>query len=265
MRDIDKAKHLIANSQSIVFFTGAGVSAESGIATFRDASGLWAKYNPALFASVPGIAANLALRPRMLANFLHDVLMPIVLAEPNQAHRSIADLQKRKKAVVITQNVDGLHQRAGSQGVIEVHGSFFEAKRLFAKAVQTVSKNDLVHILESLAALQSRRLVTGMSVIRSLKPLVRIGITSSWFPNLTLFGQALPEPAWSNACKAAKSCDCMIVVGTSLRVYPAASLVDVARSAGARILQIDPGATQGRETIPGDASAILPLICADYI
>ena len=109
------------------FFTGAGVSAESGVPTFRDQDGFWNRFPPARFAHWAGLERLIQEEPLLIAEFISEFVRPIVMAQPNAAHRAIADLEKLDKDVtVVTQNIDGLHQTAGSSHVVEIHGSLFE-------------------------------------------------------------------------------------------------------------------------------------------
>src|SRR5262245_29474469 len=125
-----RAASWLRGARRIAVFTGAGVSAESGIPTFRDDSGLWQKFPPEQFACWDGLLKTALTEPRQLAEFLVAVIEPIAQAQPNPGHRAIADLEKHVPVTVITQNVDGLHQEAGSTTVREVHGSFFEVVTL---------------------------------------------------------------------------------------------------------------------------------------
>src|SRR5687768_10595357 len=116
----------LREAQRIVVFTGAGISDESGIPTFRDADGLWQEFPPNQFATWPGLLRVAAREPRRLARFLRAVIEPIAVANANAAHRAIEKLEHYKHVTVITQNIDGLHQDAGNTIVHEVHGSILE-------------------------------------------------------------------------------------------------------------------------------------------
>src|SRR5262249_44213642 len=121
-----EAVNCLRRAERVVIFTGAGVSAESGIPTFRDAGGLWQKFPPEQFASWAGLLRTALLDPARLAEFLAAVLEPVAVAKPNPGHHAIAALEKHVLTTVVTQNVDGLHQEAGSTRVREIHGTFFE-------------------------------------------------------------------------------------------------------------------------------------------
>lgn len=134
-RALAEAAIQLGRARRVVVFTGAGVSAESGIPTFRDAGGFWDRFPPEVFASWSGLRRVAVSQPRRVAEFLEALLDPIVRAVPNPAHRAIADLQRHAETVVVTQNVDGLHQAAGSRAVLEVHGSFYRLSDLRGRIV----------------------------------------------------------------------------------------------------------------------------------
>jgi NAD-dependent deacetylase len=121
---LERASSMLRVARSIAVFTGAGVSAESGIPTFRDGDGLWSRFPPERFARWQSLEQLIRHKPLLVAEFVLELLHPIVSARPNSAHEAIANLERlNKEAVVITQNIDGLHQRAGSTLVAEIHGS----------------------------------------------------------------------------------------------------------------------------------------------
>src|SRR5262245_13435638 len=120
-RYFSNAVAALRSARRVVVFTGAGVSAESGIPTFRDAEGLWERFPPEQFASIRGLVRTALTRPARFADFLYAVLEPVALAKPSPAHLAVAELDKRVPTVVVTQNIDGLHQEAGSSTVHEIH------------------------------------------------------------------------------------------------------------------------------------------------
>src|SRR5262245_38010140 len=121
-----RTKEILRNSKRIAIFTGAGVSAESGIPTFRDDSGLWREFPPERYAHWKGLLREAWRNPEGVCRFLLGVIKPIANALPNAAHRAIARLEEERSATVITQNIDGLHQDAGNVRVREIHGSLFK-------------------------------------------------------------------------------------------------------------------------------------------
>src|SRR5262245_20836454 len=137
---LKQAAEQIRTARRLVVFTGAGVSAESGIPTFRDDDGFWQRFPPEQFARWDGLLQTAAVRPAQLAEFFQAVLEPIGTARPNAAHLTIANLERLTPVTVITQNVDGLHQAAGSSRVREVHGSFFQVVSLHGRAIRTLTR-----------------------------------------------------------------------------------------------------------------------------
>ncbi|HEX7026267.1 MAG TPA: NAD-dependent deacylase [Gammaproteobacteria bacterium] len=193
--------------EHIVVFTGAGISAESGLSTFRDNGGLWDKYDVYEIASPQGWTHN----PELVLRFYNERLQSLLRAKPNAAHYAIASLEECFKVSVVTQNVDDLHERAGSLNVIHLHGEL-------RKARSTVDPNLEYPMKET--GIRMGELCEKGSQLR---------------PGVVWFGEAVRN--FEQACTAVESADIFLVVGTSLAVYPAASLVDMARgSAGKYII-----------------------------
>lgn len=253
-----RAAGWLRDARRIAIFTGAGVSAESGIPTFRDDSGLWQKFPPEQFACWDGLLKTALAHPQQVAEFLVAVIEPIAVAQPNAGHRAIAELEKHAGVTVITQNVDGLHQEAGSTTVREVHGTFFEVVTLSGRFVRLINRKDLQNIVSRVRKAQAGPLKL-FRLGLALRPLISLGPTSIRRPKIVLFGEAMAEPDWSNAQTDAGECDVMIVVGTSGLVWPAAGLPDEARRRGARIIDIDPHEQgQGHVWLRGTAATMLP-------
>ena len=120
----DTLSHQIKDSEKIVFVTGAGISKESGIPTFRDKDGLWRKYDPMQLATIDAFYKN----PSLVWEWYQERLANVLTAKPNPGHLAIAELERHKEVIVLTQNIDGLHQRAGSKIVLELHGSLVRIK-----------------------------------------------------------------------------------------------------------------------------------------
>lgn len=194
----------------IVFFTGAGLSAESGIPTYRGHGGIWGQYNYEDFACQRAFERD----PEKVWDF-HDTRREKVAAcQPNGGHRVIAEVQREKpETVIITQNVDGLHQRAGATSVIELHGSLW---RVRCDDEGVVVANDQVPI-------NPRRCTCG----------------AYWRPDIVWFGDMLDAAAIERAVHAMKDCDLLVSVGTSGVVYPAAELPLVAMEHGATTIEIN--------------------------
>ncbi len=209
-RLIQVAARRLTTIRRLVVLTGSGVSRESGIATFRDAqAGLWAKYDPMALATREGFLRD----PKMVWEWYSYRFGMVESAQPNPGHFAIAELEKLiPQVVVVTQNIDGLHQAAGSSDVVELHGSIRRYKCL--EGLHTgFTRADLVGQVE----LPPRCPHCG--------DLLR--------PDVVWFGEMLPTDALNRAFDLSRECDAMLVVGTSGAVQPAASLPGVAER-GAR-------------------------------
>ncbi len=217
---------------SIVVLTGAGISAESGIPTYRDADGLWNQHDHKLVASPAGWRRD---RVEVLT-FWNMQRRRIAAASPNAAHLALADLEQRYNVIIITQNVDDLHERAGSSNVIHLHGEIMKS--------QSSNNPRLVYD-------------TGSADIEIGDKCER---GSQLRPHVVWFGETVLR--FNEARSAARQADIMIVVGTSLEVQPAASLVDE-RKDSAQFFNVDPRGDPGRpETIAESATVGLPRLVA---
>lgn len=230
-------------AQHILVLTGAGASAESGIPTFRDAlTGLWERFDPTQLATSEAFEAD----PELVWGWYEWRRALVAGCEPNDGHRAIARMQSlAKKVTVVTQNVDDLHERAGSSGVIHVHGSI-NAPRCF--------DCDVPHEVSALAESEGRLPPPRCSECGGM---VRPGVV--WF------GEPLPQEEWLRAESAARSCDAVVVVGTSSLVYPAADLPRLAQTAGAVVAEVnlDPdalGNAGDRYFLRGAAGEVLPAL-----
>lgn len=255
--NLSSAAECLRAAKNVVVFTGAGISAESGIPTFRDSDGLWERFSPERFATWDGLVKTAVADPRLFTDFLIAVLEPIAVAAPNPAHLAVAELEKHVRVIVVTQNVDGLHQEAGSTTVHEVHGSIFEIVTLGGRFVRLLSRTEIQGIVRKLREAREATLALPKA-LRAIHSMLGPSGVSIHRPKIVLFGEAMAEPAWSLAQEAAERCDCMITVGTSAMVMPAAMLPGIARSAGASI--IDVGLAPGEADFPltGPAARVLP-------
>lgn len=245
-------------AKRLVVFTGAGISAESGIPTFRDNGGLWQTFPPEKFASWKGLLRIAALNPRQLAEFLIAVLEPVAIARPNAAHQAIAQLEKYVSTTVITQNVDGLHQEAGSIRVREVHGSFFKIVTLRGRFLHRLVRDDLRRIVERLQRTRSG-LFKLPRLGLALRPMIGLSFAAIKRPKIVLFGDALAEPDWTHSQTDMDSCDVVLVVGTSGLIYPAAWLPQRARQRGATVITIDPSEPGDSDIwLRGQAGELVP-------
>lgn len=203
--------------KKLVVLTGAGVSAESGLGTYRDNGGLWDNYDPMEVASIEGWYRNRAL----VLDFYNMQREHLSKVEPNSAHKDIASLERQYEVTVITQNVDNLHERAGSTNVIHLHG---EATKV--RPENTFCEEDGF----------SEAMVQDIGYGRvSLGDKGPNGIQLR--PHIVFFGEAVPR--LSDAARAVMAADIVLIVGTSLQVYPAASLYTYARH-GVPVYIIDP-------------------------
>lgn len=238
---IAQAAQLLKNAHHVAVFTGAGVSAESGIATFRDAqTGLWSKFDPQKLASEEGFLSDPGLVWRWYMERLHGVQQK---AQPNPGHWAIAQLERLlPRLTLITQNVDNLHERAGSNNVIHLHGSITRFRCHECHAEHALQPGD-----------QSA----------SMPPLC--AYCSNWVrPDVVWFGEMLPTDAVDAAWQAAHECDVMLVVGTSGIVYPAAQLPWAVHEGGGTIIDVNPdfGVIAGYADLflQGAGGKILPQI-----
>ncbi|MCA9100372.1 MAG: iron dicitrate transport regulator FecR [Planctomycetales bacterium] len=255
--DIREAAEWVRHSERLLVFTGAGISAESGIPTFRDDDGFWREFPPERFATWDGLFKTALHQPRAFAEFVHAVIAPIAAAEPNAAHRAIADAERHVDVTVVTQNIDRLHWEAGTTTTHEVHGSMFEIVDRRRRFRRYVSRQQLRRVATAIER-ASRGLLTLPRVMWAVRRIAGIGVRGIHFPNLVLFGDALAEPAWSASRRAAEQVDCVIQVGCSGMVYPAATLPEIARAQGATVIDVDPHSGQGDIWLRGTATQIVP-------
>jgi len=201
----------------VLVLTGAGMSRESGIATFRDPDGIWAKYDPMDLATPQAFARD----PEFLWRFYDARRVTAKRAEPHGGHAALVRLEDRfDRFDVVTQNVDGLHQRSGNGSVTELHGSFWRVRCTRCPKESVLDKAPLDEL--------PPRCDDCGGLLR---------------PGVVWFGEALPEDAIREASRLAGACDLAVVVGTSAQVYPAAALPLTARQAGAPVIEINPAAT----------------------
>lgn len=259
---LDNLKHAAAclrAAKNVVVFTGAGISADSGIPTFRDSDGLWQRFSPDRFATWDGLLKTAVADPRLFTDFLIAVLEPIAAAVPNPAHLAVAELERHLPVTVITQNVDGLHQAAGSTTVHEVHGSIFEIVTLSGRFVRLLSRAEVREIVQKLREAREATLVLPKA-LRAIRSMLGPGGVSIHRPKIVLFGEAMAEPAWTLAQEAAEQCDCILTVGTSATVMPAAMLPGIARSVGARVIDVSIEPGNADFSLTGPAARVLPAV-----
>ena len=200
--------------KKLVILSGAGISAESGISTFRDAGGLWDKYPVMQVASIEGYEAN----PELVINFYNERRKQLLDVKPNQGHILCAELEKYFDVTVVTQNVDNLHERAGSHHIIHLHGEL-------TKVCSSYNPNDPRYIRE----LKPEEFEVKMGD--------KAGDGSQLRPFIVWFGEAVPEI--ETAVRYVEQADIFVIIGTSMNVYPAASLLYYV-PANADVYLIDP-------------------------
>lgn len=239
--DFEDAWRILARARKTLFFTGAGVSAESGVPTFRDAGGLWEGVRPEEVATPEGFAKD----PARVWRFYLARRAQAALVKPNPAHLAIARYEREgrgREVVVATQNIDGLHQAAGSGVVYEIHGSLFRTKCVACGR-----------------AFEDRR-----AEYEEIPP--RCACGGVLRPAVVWFGEVLPAAPLAASTQAAETCDVCVVVGTSATVYPAAAIPFAARAAGARLVVVnaEPTALAAAADVflQGKAGEVLPRILA---
>lgn len=234
------SKHLIqnlTNAKSVVVFTGAGISAESGVPTFRGENGLWKKFRPEELANFNAFIQNPSLvwewykyRKQLISNI-----------KPNPGHFAIAELEKHcENFALITQNIDNLHRRAGNKNIFELHGNI---ERNYCIGCHKWYSNE-----EIMACTDVPKCSCG--------ELIR--------PDVVWFGEILPEDQWNNSVKAAEQAEIFFAVGTSAVVYPAASLPLIAKKAGAYLVEVNIEPTELSDKVDelllGKSGEILPKL-----
>ena len=237
---VERAAQILASAARGVALTGAGISAESGIPTFRGEGGLWTQYDPVKVATIERFRED----PRAYWSVARERGPAVLSAEPNPGHLALAGLEQSGHLVaVVTQNTDGLHQDAGSNRVIELHGS--------GRTVQCLD----------CGTRESRRDVQGRLEFQ-MPPRCRICGGMFLKPTVVLFGEPMPVDAVEDALSLARRADVMLVVGTSLVVYPAADIPLVASRAGAEIIIVNAEPTPmdglAAVVIHGRAGEVLP-------
>ena len=220
--DLERFRELLSKARHIVILTGAGVSAESGVPTFRGAGGFWRTYQAQELATPEAFDEN----PSLVWEFYHYRREVMISKSPNAAHAAIAEIEARfagegKRVVVITQNIDQLHKRAGSENILELHGSLFSTRCTKCNDVQPNHDSPICEGLRGYGApdpdaTEARLPVSALPMcqIENCRGLLR--------PHVVWFGEGLDENVLMKTDEELESCDLCLVVGTSSIVYPAA-------------------------------------------
>jgi NAD-dependent deacetylase len=236
---LEAVRSLLAAARSIVVLTGAGISAESGVPTFRAAGGLWRQFRAEDLATPEAFAND----PRLVWEWYEWRRQKIAPAAPNLGHFALVTLEKRApELTLITQNVDGLHPAAGTRNLLEIHGNLWRTRCLSCGEVRENREAPLARIPPRCAC----------------EGLLR--------PDVVWFGETLPEDLLVRAIRAVDACDLMLVVGTSGLVQPAASMADSALARGAPVVEINldptPLSDRATHTLHGKAGELLPKLIA---
>jgi len=235
MDPMEQARQWIRDASSVAVLTGAGVSAESGVPTFRGAGGLWRERRPEDLATPEAFERD----PKLVWEWYDWRRRVIAAAQPNPAHLAIAELERRKpRFTLITQNVDGLHQRAGSRNILLLHGDIWTVRCV---ACGRERRDERVPLPE-------------------IPPRCECG--GLLRPGVVWFGEMLPPGIWERAEESVRAAEVVIVAGTSAVVYPAAGLVPLAKASGARVIECNmeetPFSAELDRSLRGRAGELLP-------
>ncbi len=240
MKFSDRLRELWHRSTKVSALTGAGVSRESGVPTFRDKDGLWQKFKPEELANMDAFLRN----PDLVWGWYEHRRQVLRDIEPNPGHYALAEMEKLFPSfTLITQNVDGLHQRAGSNRVVEIHGNIMRS--FCVSCGKFASFEHLESVVEAHQAICD-------------------ACGGRLRPDVVWFGEMLPVEAYEKAQAAARDCDLFFTIGTSGVVYPAAGLPLLARESGAYVVEINPERTEISpfvdEVLSGTSAQILPAL-----
>ncbi len=232
---LDRAAELLCRARRVVAFTGAGMSAESGIPTFRDPGGLWEQFRPEELATPEAFERN----PDRVWAWYQQRRRVIEAAQPNAGHRALAAMEELfEEFTVVTQNIDRLHQRAGSRTVLELHGTILSNH--CHRCGRPYAEEPLPEQTAPICPACGGR--------------VR--------PSVVWFGELLPEEVFARAEQAIERCDVLLSIGTSGEVYPAAGLVWRAKACGAAVVEVNPNWTELSSLadvhLHGSAAQVLP-------
>lgn len=236
-KEIQSAKKRLASARSVAVLTGAGVSAESGVPTFRGPEGLWRNFRPEDLATPQAFKRD----PKLVWEWYDWRRCLIAPLKPNPGHHAISEMEKRfSEFLLITQNVDGIHRMAGNSKLVELHGNIWQTRCVEEGTVR-----------------ENRE-----APLSTIPPKCECGALLR--PHIVWFGESLDEDDFGRAVEAAQSCEVMIVAGTSSVVQPAASLAGKAKDNGAFVIEINPDETPITDfvdvSLRGKSGDILPLL-----
>ena len=236
---IQNATEILKHSNAVFVLTGAGISAESGIPTFRGADGLWKNYSATELATPQSFERN----PKLVWEWYHWRRSIISKAKPNAAHYALVEIERKfKRFLLLTQNVDNLHLRAGSKNVLELHGNIFRSRCVICNKV-------IESQLESECEIDD---------------LPKCNCGGHLRPDVVWFGESIPQDIWQKSLSFLSESDVAIICGTSSVVWPAAAIPQMAKTTGAKIIEINLEPTPVTPIVDvflkGKASEILPEI-----
>ena len=237
-----KAIKGILKKGGIVCLTGAGISHDSGIPIFRGKGGLWETYDPETYANFGGLVSIFRKDPEKLVGFISDFYNVLLRSKPNGGHFSLSYLEKIGLVkAVITQNIDDLHQQAGTRSVVELHGNAFRIRCQGCQATLKLEKNRIKEMVSLFEAVKKSRIEI-LKILSRYYP--RCAVCKERFRiDIVLFGEQLREKDLDLSRELLNDCRALLVVGSSLSVYPAASLPGYAKAQGAKIIEINPNSS----------------------
>ncbi len=238
-RELRRAAEVLRRAERVAVLTGAGVSAESGVPTFRGSDGLWEGYR------IEDVATPMAFKrdPELVWRFYNLRRTNVRGVTPNAGHYALAAMEDRwgsDQFTLVTQNIDGLHRQAGSRHVLELHGNLGRVRCTKCAAIADRGGEDLPALPHCAACGHLLR------------------------PDIVWFHEMLPPGVWEDAARATARCQCFLVVGTSAVVYPAAGLIDLARESGAAVIEVNLQTTDacaaGAISLLGPSGVVLPRL-----
>lgn len=226
---------LIKESKYAVVFTGAGISTESGVPQFRGNEGLWKKYTPEIYGTLPGLISQFLIFPSKVVNFIYEFISTILNAKPNISHICLAKFEEKGYIKsLITQNIDNLHQKAGSKNVIELHGNIYRWICEKCKKKEFYDEKRLLEFIEGLKKQKGRK-----NIISYFIDFTKCECGGRKRPDIVFFGENLPEGEYKRGVEQSEKADLFIIIGTSGYVRPACELPYIAKRNGAKILEIN--------------------------